>query len=165
MSRLRGALALSLLVAAAIVSGCSKEAPPPPPPAPVPAPPPPPPPPPPGFKVTRTDLGKAVGIDKQVAAPTRIFSPKDTIYLSVVSDGATPSTVLRARWTFGPKGILVKETTETIATVGPRATEFHIDKPSGWPPGTYKVELFVNDQSAGISEFEVATVTVPAKKK
>ena len=85
------------------------------------------------------DTGKAVGVDKQVAAPTDSFGPKDTIYLSVVSDGVAPAEVLRAKWTFGPK-----------------ATEFHIVKPSGWPAGNYTVELFVNEVSAGTKQFSVS---------
>jgi hypothetical protein len=155
MSRLRGALAVGLLAAAVAVVGCSKPPPPPPPPPPPVVATPPPPPPPPPFRVVRMDLGKAVGVDKQVAAPTDTFGSKDTIYLSVVSDGVAPAEVLRAKWTFGPKGIVVNETTETIASLGPKATEFHITKPSPWPPGQYTVELFVNDQSAGTKQFTV----------
>jgi outer membrane usher protein FimD/PapC len=49
----------------------------------------------------------------------------------------------------------VNESTESIASLGPKATEFHITKPSGWPPGQYTVELFVNDQSAGTKQFTV----------
>jgi hypothetical protein len=101
------------------------------------------------------DLGKAVGVDKQVAAPTDTFGPKDTVYLSVVSDGVAPAQVLRAKWTFGPKAIPVNESTESIASLGPKATEFHISKPSGLPPGQYTVELFVNDQTAGSKQFTV----------
>jgi hypothetical protein len=164
MSRLRGALALCILVVAA-VTGCKKEPPPPPPPPPVVQPAPPPPPPPPPFKVTTLDLGKSVGIDKKVAAPTTSFGPKDVIYLSVVSEGVAPQVVLKTRWTFGPKGILVTESAETIASLGPRATEFHIAKASGWPAGKYKVELFIDDKSAGIKEFEVGGGKPPAKKK
>lgn len=101
------------------------------------------------------DTGKAVGPDNHVSAALDSFGPKDTIYLSVVSDGLGPSEVLRARWTFGPKGTLVKEDSESIASLGPRATEFHISKPSGWPAGQYTVELFVNDVSAGTKHFTV----------
>ena len=154
MSRLRGALAVGFLAAAVATFGCNKPPPPPPPPPPPVAVQPPPPPPP--FRVVRMDTGKAVGVDKQVAAPTDTFGPKDTIYLSVVSDGVAPAEVLRAKWTFGPKGILVNESTETIASLGPKATEFHIVKPSGWPAGNYTVELFVNDKSAGTKQFTVS---------
>ena len=159
MSRLRAALSLCVLVAAAGFLGCQKE-PPPPPPPPQPAAPPPPPPPPP-FKVTVLDLGTAVGPDNKVTAPTATFGPKDKIYVSVVSEGVNPNVVLKSRWTFGPKGILITESTQNIASLGPRATEFHIEKASGWPVGKYQVEVFANDASVGVKEFEVA----PPKKK
>ncbi len=165
MSRLRGALALGLLAAVAALSGCSKPAPPPPPPPPVVAPTPPPPPPPPPFSVTSMQLGKAVGPDNKVTAATDSFGPKDTIYLSVVSDGVAPSVALRAKWTFGLKAIAVNETTETIATLGPKATQFHIQKPSGWPVGQYTVQLFVDDKPAGTKQFQVVGKPVAKKKK
>ena len=43
------------------------------------------------FQVTRIDLGNAVGADKKVAAPTTTFKPADTIYASIVTEGAAPS--------------------------------------------------------------------------
>src|SRR5450432_3086491 len=104
MSRLRGAPALGLLAAVVGILACSKPpppAPPPPPPAQAPAPPPAPPPPPP-FHVVSMDLGKAVGIDRKVTLPAASFSPKDTIYISVVSDGVAPAAGRRAKWTYGP---------------------------------------------------------------
>jgi hypothetical protein len=164
MSRLRGVLTLGLLATLVAFLGCQKEAPPPPPPPAAPTPPPPPPPPP--FKVDSMDVGKAVGVDnKLTAAPTASFGPKDTIYLSVVSEGVAPAVVYRAKWTFGPKAQVVKEETQSIASLGPRATEFHISRPSGWPLGNYRVELFVDDKSAGVKEFAVVAAKAPMKKK
>ncbi|MGO9830121.1 MAG: hypothetical protein ACLPJH_08255 [Myxococcaceae bacterium] len=164
MTRFRGALALGLLAAVAALFGCSKPAPPPPPPAPVQAPVPPPPPPPPPFAVTVLELGKAIGIDNRVTSPADTFGPKDTIYLAVVSEGIAPSVGLHAKWTFGPKAILVNDSTQTIAAAGPKATEFHIQKHSGWPVGQYTVELFVDGKSAGSKQFQVVA-KAPAKKK
>ena len=43
----------------------------------------------------------------------------------------------------------------TIAPNTRERTEFHISKPDGWPAGKYKVEVFLNDQSAGTKNFEV----------
>jgi hypothetical protein len=110
------------------------------------------------------DLGKAVGIDKKVTLPATSFGPKDTIYLSVVTDGVAPAVVLRAKWTYGPKSIPVKESSESIASLGPKATEFHIQKPSAWPLGTYTVEVFADDKSVGAKQFDVAGPS-SAKKK
>lgn len=148
---------LILMVALALPFACKKTPPPPPPetaqpaetsaPAPVPAPVP--------FKVTALHLGRAIGADKKISDPATSFAPKDTIYASVDSEGAAASAELKARWTFGDKGIKVDESTQTIAPTGPAVTEFHIAKPSGWPAGKYKVEIWANGISAATQDFEV----------
>jgi hypothetical protein len=107
------------------------------------------------FQVTRIDLGSAVGADKKVSAPTTTFKPVDTIYASILSEGAAPSVVLAARWTYGD-GQLVSESSQTIVPSGPAATEFHIAKPDGWPAGKYKVEVAANGKPAGTREFTVS---------
>ena len=35
-------------------------------------------------------------------------------------------------------------------------SEFHAAKKSGWKPGTYKIELFLNGQPAGSTTFTVS---------
>jgi hypothetical protein len=109
------------------------------------------------FRVTRIDLGNAVGPDKKVAAPAVAFKPGDTIFASILTEGAAANVVLKARWTF-EGGQLVNESTQTISPTGPAATEFHIAKPDGWPAGKYKVEIAANGQPAGAADF---TVTEP----
>ena len=107
------------------------------------------------FQVTRIDLGNAVGADKKVSAPTTTFKPTDTIYASVLSDGAAPSIVLAARWTY-EDGQLVNESSQTIAPSGAAATEFHIAKSDGWPAGKYKIEVVANGKPAGTREFTIS---------
>ena len=147
----RRCFALALGLAAAATAGCKKDAPPPaqgeasaPAPAPAAAP----------FSVSSIEVGKGIGADKRISAPGTTFKPKDTIYVSVLTEGAAPSKTIAARWTF-EDGQLVKEGTESIAPTGPAATEFHIAKPSGWPAGKYKVEITVDGASAGSKDFEV----------
>jgi hypothetical protein len=106
------------------------------------------------FAVQGVEVGKQIGPDKRVAAPTTTFAPKDTIYASVATDGAAPSKTIVAKWTFGT-GKAVKTDSQTIAPSGPAATEFHISKPGGWPVGKYKVEIAVDGSTAGSKEFEV----------
>jgi len=109
------------------------------------------------FSVTSIDLGKAIGADKKISEPATTFGPKDTIYASVSTDGASDTAkALKAKWTFGDAGQLVKEEEGSITpTGGPDTTEFHISKASGWPVGKYKVEIFVDGTSAGTKDFEV----------
>lgn len=107
-----------------------------------------------GVRVTDVTLGRAVGGDRAVTDRTERFAPNDTIYASVTTDGTAERVTLRARWTF-EDGQVVDETSQTISPRGQERTEFHISNPDGWPPGTYRLEVFVNERSAQTKEFEV----------
>src|SRR5690349_10200205 len=110
-SRILATTVAALLVTSVIA--CSKSEPPPPAKPPTPPPPqaqatPPAPPAPVAFRVVGVELGKAIGGDKKVAAPTTTFAAGDTIYASVASEGAAAQVALKARWTF-EDGQLVNE--------------------------------------------------------
>lgn len=143
-------LVLAVGLAAAGAAGCKKEAPPPPQeeaaaPAPAAA----------EFNVSTVELGSQVGADKRVTTPTTTFKPKDTIYVSVATEGSSAGAkAITAKWTF-EDGQVVKEDSENIRPSGPAATEFHIAKPGGWPAGKYKVEIAVDGNPTGSKEFEV----------
>jgi hypothetical protein len=106
------------------------------------------------FRVTALDLGNAIDASKRIASPTRTFAPSDTIYATVLSEGAAPRVDLVAKWTY-QDGQVVSESTQSLAPEGPAATEFHIAMPSGWPAGKYKVEITANGAAAASTEFEV----------
>jgi hypothetical protein len=106
------------------------------------------------VRVADVTLGRSVGGDKAVTDRTDRFKPNDTIYVSVATEGSAPSATLRAKWSF-EDGQLVDESTRTIAPNNRERTEFHISKPNGWPAGKYKVEVFLNDQSADTKSFDV----------
>jgi len=107
------------------------------------------------FRVTHIDLGNAIGADKKVSAPTVTFKPNDTIYASIMSEGASPAASLAVKWTF-EDGQVVNESSQNIAPTGPAVTEFHITKPDGWPAGKYQVAVVANGQPAGTLQFTVA---------
>lgn len=106
------------------------------------------------LKVVDIEVGRSVAADKTIADKTRNFSPADTIYVAVKTEGSAPSATLAARWSYGD-GQRVDESTQTIAPSGPAVTEFHVAKPDGWPAGDYKVEIFLNGASAGTESFRV----------
>ena len=106
------------------------------------------------VRVTDVTLGRAIGGDKAVTDRTETFGPNDTIYASITTDGSANSAALRAKWTF-EDGQVVDESTNTIAPKNRERTEFHIAKPDGWPAGKYKLEVFLNDQSAETKSFDV----------
>jgi hypothetical protein len=105
-------------------------------------------------RISAIDLGKAIGADKRITAPTTSFAPADTIYASVATEASAASLTLTARWTY-EDGQLVNQSSETIAPTGSAATEFHITKPDGFPPGRYQLEISANGAPAGVREFEV----------
>ena len=105
------------------------------------------------VRISEVQLGRQVGPDKRVTAEQDDFSPRDTIYASVLTTGSAPSATVTARWTF-EDGQVVKEDSRTIAPSGTEATEFHISKPSGWPKGKYKVTLSAGGSTES-EEFEV----------
>jgi hypothetical protein len=106
------------------------------------------------FRVTGVEVGKAIGADKRITAPSSVLAPSDTIYASVTSDGTAPAVTLTARWTY-EDGQLVDESTQSIASSGPAASEFHIAKPDGWPAGRYQVQILANGAPVASKQFEV----------
>jgi len=110
-----------------------------------------------GVTAGSITLGKAVGSDKRVSTPSETFSKGDTIYASVDTSGSGTST-LKAKWTYlkGGEKTSVNEESQTIVSTGPATTEFHIQKPGGWPAGDYEVEVFLDDKSIGVKGFKVS---------
>ena len=98
------------------------------------------------VSVTAVTLGNAIGADKRVTTPSETFGPRDTVY-AVVETSGSGRAKLRALWSFlqGTQTAKVGETVMEIDPSAPAATEFHVAKPSGWPKGDYRVEIFLND--------------------
>ena len=101
---------------------------------------------PPAPSVSGATLGNAIGADKNVTAASETFAAKDTIYASVETAG-TGHVKLRAVWSFtkGTKTAQVNESVLEFESAGPAVNEFHISKPSGWPKGEYRLEIFLDD--------------------
>lgn len=107
------------------------------------------------LRVSDIQVGKGVGSDKKIGNQTTSFGVRDTMYVSVITDGAAKDAKLTAKWTFNGKQV-VNESSQTISpTGGTTATEFHVDKKSAWPKGKYTVEVMLNGASAGTKDLEV----------
>lgn len=105
------------------------------------------------VRVADIDVGRAMS-DARITDKTDNPKANDTVYVSVHTTGSSPSATVMARWTF-QDGQVVQESSQSIAPTGDAYTEFHISKPGGLPKGKYKVEVFLDNQSAGTKEFEV----------
>lgn len=106
------------------------------------------------LEVADISLGKSVAADKSVAELATEFAPTDTFYVAVKTTGAAPKAKLTALWTY-EDGQSVAESTEEIAPTGPATTEFHVSKPDGWPPGGYRVQVFLDGKAVGTKELVV----------
>lgn len=110
------------------------------------------------LAVTTVDLGNAVGADKRVVKPMTTFATHDTIYASVATRTAQPSAAvtgrLGARWTY-QDGQTVADLGDTYSFTGTGNTVFQISNPDGWPPGSYKVEVLLDDNVVQTRAFEV----------
>jgi hypothetical protein len=103
--------------------------------------------------ITEVQLGSALGADRRVAEAKTAFTTKDTIFASVATEG-TGNTEVAAKWTF-QDGQVVDETKKNLVLAGKEITEFSIQKPSGWPAGTYKLEITLNGKPADTKSFTV----------
>ena len=106
------------------------------------------------LKLNAIQLGRGLNPDKTVSGFTTRFKPTDTIYAAVLTDGDGASTV-KARWLYA--GRLVSEPERHVTYQGPASTEFHIQNTSGFPPGEYIVELFLDGKAVGSRSFRVET--------
>lgn len=107
--------------------------------------------------VTGVDLGNALGADQRVERPMTSFGPGDTIHASVATQAAGPGGArarLVARWTY-QDGQVVDELGEEYAFSGEGRTAFRISNADGWPTGTYKLEVLLDDEVVQTRQFEV----------
>jgi hypothetical protein len=106
------------------------------------------------LKVAGVMIGKRIGEKNLVTEPTFQFAPRDTIYVSVSTEGAPESAELAAVWRF-QTGQTVDSSTQTIKPQGDENTEFHVSNPKGWPPGTYNVTIYADGDSVDSKNFAV----------
>jgi hypothetical protein len=105
------------------------------------------------LHVTGVETGKGLNADKTVKDDAHDFGVRDTIYVSVKTEGAG-SGKLGAKFTF-QDGQTVNETSQDITTTGDAMNEFHLAKKTAWPKGDYKVLVTLNGDSAGVKDFTI----------
>lgn len=104
------------------------------------------------LQVESLQLGRTLNSDNTVNAHTTRFKPDDTVYVSLLSVQPGSGTVT-VRWMLN--GQTVSEATRDVSYTREAATEFHLQNSGGFPPGSYRVDVLVNGQSAGSRQFTV----------
>lgn len=106
------------------------------------------------LQLNTIQLGRGLNPDQTVSGFTTRFKPTDTIYVAVLTNGVGSGKV-KARWRYA--GHVVSEPEQDVTSQGSASTEFHIQNTSGFPPGEYTVELFLDGKSVGSRPFRVET--------
>ena len=104
------------------------------------------------LRVASIQLGRSVNADNTVSSFTTTFSPDDNIYLSVLTTGVGEGTI-SVRWTYA--GRVIDEPKKQVTYRIDAATGFRLQSATGFPPGEYTAEVFLNGQSAGTRSFHV----------
>jgi hypothetical protein len=104
------------------------------------------------LRVDTIQLGRALNPDNSVANHTSTFRHNDTVYVAVLTADRGAGT-LGAKWSYG--GRVIDEPTKRVRYHGAAATEFHLQSAAGFPPGDYKVEIYIDGSPAGSRSFRV----------
>lgn len=104
-------------------------------------------------RVSNVMIGRRVGPTNRITEPSFQFGPQDTVYVSVGTEGSGGAGVLTAAWR-SQSGEILQKTSEPIRPGGEN-TAFHLSRPTGLKPGTYKVIVFLGDDSVDTKVFAV----------
>ena len=106
-------------------------------------------------RVSSMQLGRAIDSTRNITGGVVAnFGTRDTIYLSVRTDNVAANANVAARW-MTQAGKTIDSTAQAIAGSGSVVTEFHLTNGKAWPVGTYRVEVFLDNVSQGIKDFEI----------
>lgn len=97
--------------------------------------------------VSSVAVGNKAGADKSVTPATTLGS-KDTIIVSVKTDGSASNVPVSAKLTF-QDGQVAGEQNATLTTTGAETTNLSFSKPDGWPAGSYTAQVMVDGKPAG----------------
>ena len=104
-------------------------------------------------RVSNVMIGRRVGSKNRITEPTFQFTPQDTVHVSVGTEGAGGAGTLTAAWR-SQSGEILQQTSEPVGSAGEN-TAFHLSRPKGLKPGTYKVIVFLGNDSADTKAFVV----------
>ena len=110
------------------------------------------------FSASTASITEAVmARDAEGTEPTTVFAPEDTFFCLVTLGNAPDDTSVRAVWTAvevegnDPNTVIDESAIES----GSGTLEFNLTNSNPWPVGSYKVDLYLNDELDQTIEFEV----------
>jgi hypothetical protein len=106
------------------------------------------------LRVVQIQLGRSLNSDSTVGASTTTFKPRDSVFLSVMTTGRG-SGMLSVRWTYAGRVIDEPKKQVKYAYKDSTATDFRLESVSGFPPGEYTAEVFLDGRSVGTRKFRV----------
>jgi hypothetical protein len=105
-------------------------------------------------RVSMSMIGKRLGAGNRVMEPTFQFAPQDTVYLSVATEGSVGPSKVTAAWR-SQGGEIVQQSSEPVQDADGGSVAFSLAQPKGLKPGTYKVVVFLGDDSVDAKVFAV----------
>jgi hypothetical protein len=104
-------------------------------------------------RVSMSMIGKRLGPGNRVMEPTFQFAPQDTVYISVATESSGGANKVTAAWR-SQGGEIVQQTSQPAQDAN-GSTAFSLAQPKGLKPGTYKVVVFLGDDSVDAKVFVV----------
>jgi hypothetical protein len=105
-----------------------------------------------GRRVSNVMIGRQIGPNDRVTEPTFQFTPLDTVHVSVATEGSGGGR-LSAAWR-SQSGEVLQQTSVPVPTAGGNAA-FELSRAGGLKPGTYKVIVFLDEDSVDTKVFAV----------
>jgi len=105
------------------------------------------------LHVSNVMIGRQIGPGNRITEPTFEFAPKDTVFVSVATEGTGEAEMLTAAWR-SQSGEILQKSSEPVPPAGENA-QFSLSQPKGLKPGTYKVIVFLGDDSVETKIFAV----------
>ena len=106
----------------------------------------------PTLRVADIQLGRSLNADNSIREHAIAFTPKDSIYISVLTTGRGNAT-LSVRWMLG--GRLLDEAKKPVSYTDAAATDFGLKSGWGFPKGEYTADVFIDGKPAGSRKFRV----------
>lgn len=110
------------------------------------------------FSASTAKISDAVmARDAEGTQPTTTFAPEDTFFCLVTLGNAPDDTTVRAVWTAvevegnDPNTVIDESSVDS----GSGTLEFNLTNSNPWPVGSYKVDLYLNDELDRTIEFAV----------